>query len=200
MEERTSFLRELGPNAYDTLSEWKKYALYYACVLILFIILSVFFQTGFIRFFINIMMGWSLFSILFICILIVSLDKAIQKNIYSTFTNEKILWMNPRLFSKVLGVTLIVLGVGCAYMTNQYKKYYSFQCETFFLDEKNQVYHILEDCKYIYDYEEDQLNDIKLVQVKGVDLMNTSNDLCDACKEWAEDAEAEAMSWQYRKR
>ena len=192
---KSSFLKELGPNTYETLSNWKPIALIYAIILLIFVLLSFFFQWSFIKFFIDLMMGWTLLSIPFVAIIVVSLDKEIEmKKAESQW--EKLHEEKPKnyLYTKIWGITLCIFGLTCLYFSGKYKDYYSFQCGTFYLDKVHQTYHILDDCKY------SEVDNDELIEIKGVDLIGTNHELCDACEEWAEDAKESAYEWQYRRR
>ena len=58
----------------------------------------------------------------------------------------------------------------------------------------------MKDCKYISEYSNEDSKDITLIEVKGVDLINTDNIFCDTCEEWMEDVENNALDWSYRRR
>ena len=192
---RSSFLRDLAPSTYDTLSDWKPIALIYAAVLLIFVILSFFFQWSFIKFFIDLLMGWTLLSIPFIGVIIVSLDKEIEmEKAESHWEKEYEVKPKSYLYTKIWGISLCIFGLICLYFSGKYKDYYAFQCNTFYVDNLHHTYHILDDCEY------SEIDNDELIEVKGKDLLNTNHELCDACEEWAEDARASAYEWQYRRR
>lgn len=71
----TSFLADIFGYIYEFLRESKPGVLIYASVLALAFVLSMFFQSSIIRFFVDLLMGWSLLPVSFVAVLIVSLDK-----------------------------------------------------------------------------------------------------------------------------
>lgn len=75
---RTSFLLEKAPEQYKVLSGLKPFALIYAGVLAIAILLSLFVQWGIVEFFINLLMGWTLLSVPFMAVIIVAFDKEIK--------------------------------------------------------------------------------------------------------------------------
>lgn len=95
IESKSSFLKDLAPETYCTLSDWKRLALIYGAVLLLFFLLSLFLQWSFIKFFIDVLMGWTLLSLPFMGVIIVSLDKEVKVQIpeYS-WEKEKIKKLN----------------------------------------------------------------------------------------------------------
>lgn len=194
---RTSFLLEKAPEQYKVLSGLKPFALIYAGVLAIAILLSLFVQWGIVEFFINLLMGWTLLSVPFMAVIIVAFDKEIK------LPQEEESFPNPKKtlsykFSMVWGCFLIVAGIVTLYFSNEYKKYYAFQCQTFFLEQPTGVYHIREDCKYIgIDEDDNYIENISVTKVKGVDVVGDGFSFCDACREWAEEAEMEFEANRY---
>lgn len=204
MEEygKTSFLKELAPDAYRFLSGLKPIALIYALVLGLMIVLSLFLQWGFIKFFLDSLMGWTLLSIPFIGVVIVVLDKEFRVS-QSELTTKNHHQMRQYKFSKIWGIGLCMAGIGALYGSSVYKNFYAFQCQDFYLEKERGIYPILDNCKYIdrnRNYEEEE--GPVLVKVSGKEIIDdySISELCVACEEWAEDAEAEATSFQFRRR
>lgn len=205
IEAKSSFLKDLAPETYCTLSDWKGLALIYSAVLLLFFLLSLFLQWSFIKFFIDILMGWTLLSLPFMGVIIVSLDKEVKVQVpeYS-WEKEEIKKSKHYKYSKIWGITLCVLGCTALYFSGKYKDYYAFQCQTFYLDENAGMYHILNDCDYIYDSEEMDYYEIRgnhkhLSEIKGIEILDSSFELCDACREWAEDASGDLSNYYYRR-
>ncbi len=200
MEYRTtSFLKELVPDTYQFLKSLRPIALLYAVVLCIMVVLSLFLQCGFIKFFIDCMMGWTLLSIPFVGVIIVVFDKEfkVEDILSKTKFHHKEM---PYKFSMVWGIVLCVAGLVALYYSNRYKKYYAFQCQDFYLEETTGVYHILKDCEYIGINKDDTLVDNpSIVRLSGRDLLNTNYEFCEACHEWAEEAESEVASYQYRR-
>lgn len=197
---KTSFLMELAPDTYQFLKGLKPIALLYALVLAVMIVLSMFFQWGFIKFFIDIMMGWTLLSIPFVSVLIVVLDKEFQVKDYE-FDFQSHHKTHFYKLSSTWGIILCLIGLMGLYYSNSYKKYYGFQCQDFYLERVSGVYHILDDCEYIgVDNNDEPIENPNLIKISGKELLDTDYKLCVACEEWAEDAEAEAATYQYRRR
>lgn len=197
---RTSFLAQTAPDTYRFLSELKPYALIYAGVLLVAVLLSIFFQWGIIKFFIDCMMGWTLLSIPFVGVLIITLDKEIllpQAERWEPIPEKP----KSYKYSMIWGIILILTGVTALYFSNQYKKHYSFQCQTFFLEQPTGIYHLSDKCDYIgLDEDEEPIDNVTLSKVTGKDLLEGDYEFCEACREWAEDAEMEFESRRYYRR
>lgn len=196
---KTSFLKELVPDTYQFLKGLKPIASLYAVVLCIMVVLSLFRQWSFIKFFIDCMMGWTLLSIPFVGVIIVVFDKEFK--VGDIFFNIKLHHKEmPYKISMIWGIVLCVAGLAALYYSNRYKKYYAFQCQDFYLEETTGVYHILKDCEYIGMNEDDnQVDNPSIVKLSGKDLLDTNYELCEACKEWAKEAETEISSYQYRR-
>lgn len=197
---KSSFLRDLSPNIYDTLSSYKKYAVIYALVLLAFVVLSFFLQWDLINFFIGILMGKSVLAIAFIAIVVVALDKEVQINIPEyTWEKEEIKKSKSYKYTLIWGIALCIMGVTCLFYSNKYKLYYAFQCQTFYVDELNKIYHVLDDCDYVYD-EEIKNNHSVYKEVKGVDIVDSDYILCDFCEDWAEFAAMSESERSFRRK
>ena len=197
---RTSFLKDLAPDTYRFLSELKPYAFIYLGVLAIAVLLSLFVQWSIVKFFIDCMMGWTLLSIPFIGVLIVVLDKEInlpQDERWDSSTAKSVTYK----LSMVWGIFLIVTGLVTLYLSNQYKNYYAFQCQTFYIEQSTGVYHLRDRCEYMgLTEDEDLIEGVSISKVKGVDLLDKDHSLCDACREWAEDAEMDFDANRYYRR
>lgn len=197
---RTSFLEEIAPDTYRFLSELRPYAIIYLGVLAIVILLSLFVQWNIVKLFIDCMMGWTLLSIPFIGVLIVVFDKGIYlpQDERSKPTSKKSVSYR---FSMIWGIFLIVVGLVTLYFSNQYKKFYAFQCQTFYLEHPTGVYHLRDRCEYIgLDENEKPIEGISISKVKGIDLLDEDHALCVACGEWAEDAEMDFETNRYYRR
>lgn len=197
---RTSFLAETAPDTYRFLSELKPYALIYAGTLAVAILLSLFFQWNVVKFFIDCTMGWTLLSIPFVGVLIVALDKEIllpQSEHWEPVPEKPASYK----YSMIWGIILILLGIAALYFSNQYKKYYSFQCQSFFLEQQIGIYHLSDKCEYIgLDENEKPIDNVTLSKVTGKELLEDDYEFCVACREWAEDAEMEYESNRFYRR
>lgn len=194
---RTSFLAEKAPEAYRFLSELKPVALVYACVLTLATILSLFFQSSLIKFFIDYLMGWTLLSVPFVGVLVVILDKEIdlpQKKWYESEPPKPTSYKR----SKIWGIFLLIAGIIALYYSNRYKEYYAFQCQTIYVEQPREIYHLFKACKHIgKDSDGNSIEDYLLIETNGADLLNSNYELCDACREKAEDAGSDYITNQY---
>lgn len=185
---RTSFLAEVAPDTYRFLSDLKPYTFIYLDILAIAAILSLFVQWNIVKFFIDCMMGWTLLSIPFIGTLIVSLDKEINLPIAHRWESSPKKSVSYKL-SMIWGILLIVAGLLTLYFSNQYKKYYAFQCQTFYLEQPSGVYHMRKHCEYIGFTKTEPIENVSISKVKGIYLLDEDYTLCVACKEWAEEAE-----------
>lgn len=197
---RTSFLKDIAPDTYTFLSEMRPFAFIYLGVLAIAVLLSLFVQWSIVKFFIDCMMGWTLLSIPFIGVLIVVLDKEInlpQEERWESSPTKSVSYK----FSMVWGIFLIVGGLVTLYFSNQYKNYYAFQCQTFYIEQPTGVYHLRDRCEYIGLAEDEvPIEGVSISKVKGIDLLDEDYSLCDACREWAEDAEMDFEANRYYRR
>jgi hypothetical protein len=153
------------------------------------------------------MLGWTLLSIPYMAVIVVTLDKQVEIEVkeseYTWFgsSKQKVEFPKSYVYTKIWGITLCILAVIALYFSNKYKKYYAFQCEEFYLETTTGVYHIFDDCDYIGQTDDEEyVDDINVEEIKGVDLLNSNYSLCDACEERAEDYEMEASDWMYRRK
>lgn len=196
---RTSFLAEVAPDTYSILSELKPFAFIYLIILAIVSLLSLFVQWSIVKFFIDCMMGWTLLSIPFIGVLIVIFDKEINLPITQRWEPSPKKSVSYKL-SMIWGIFLMVAGLVTLYFSNQYKKYYAFQCQTFYLEQPSGVYHLRKRCEYIGFSQEGQVENVSISKVKGIDLLDEDHTLCVACSEWAEDAEMDFEVNRYFRR
>lgn len=201
MKVRSSYLQSKAPNLYRVLWSLTPIALVYAIVLVLVFGLSLVFRWSVIKFFIDIMMGWTLLSIPFVGVLIVLLDKTVVIEQVIDYHGKVIEEVKPKSwrFSVIWGITLCISGLLALYYSAEYKRYYDFQCTTFYVDSNHKLYHYLDDCKYGRD-ENEADESVKLDTVKGFNLLDIDYSLCDACQEYAEDAELEYENMRYCRR
>lgn len=186
---RHSYLKGLfGQSLYYILSDLKPIALVYAIVLLLFVALSFFFQSSFIEFFINHLMGWTILSIPFVGIIIVTLDKEIKMDEDDYYRLKRKEGKKPRayVFSTIWGIILCVLGIIGLHYSGKYKDYYSFQCSSFYVDQTNGTYHLWRDCRGAEIANED------LIEMKGKELHKKGYRLCETCHDRIEDAKFDA--------
>ena len=86
----------------------------------------------------------------------------------------------------VWGVFLLLAGIAAIYYSNKYRNRYSFECETFLVDIKGEIYHLNwnDDCTVAKEAE--SLNEMKGYQI------DKKFKFCEECQEWADDVESEA--------
>ena len=197
---KTSFLMELCPDVYEFLSGLKPIAAFYALLLAVIIVFSLFFQNGFIKFFIDCMMGWTYLSILFVAVIVITFDKEFKVDSL-TYENHAYHKEKRYKLSRLWGIVLCVLAIIALNCSSQYRKNYAFLCQDFYVEETTGIYHIFKNCKYIGMNEDDEYVGEKSVEKKtGKELLDTSFKLCVACRERAEDAESEYAANRYMRR
>lgn len=184
--EKYSFLKGRFPKTYRDAERFKSIAFIYAGVLILMFILSRFYYSSIVEFFIRIMMGWSLLSMLFVGVMIVVLDIHVKPLTVEEMSESR----TPLRYkaSMVWGCCLCIVGIFALYLSGQYKKDYIFKCSDFYLEDTTGIYHIWDDCAYIgLDEDDNLIEDVDCLWVKGHELEDWHT-ICVACKERAEDA------------
>lgn len=196
---KQSFLSNLlGRSTYD---EFRCYArtitVIGACFLTIIYLLSFTFHWKFISILMNLFTGTSILFALFIASLIITLD--IQVEVEKTernsiFDAERPAKSTSYRFTIVWASVLIALGICAIYFSNKYRKYYSFECNTFFVDYQKGIYH--------FDYDnkcEIKENTSNLKKLKGYQIPQNYT-LCTWCKDWADDVEYEYINNRfYRK-
>lgn len=195
---KQSFISNLlGKDRYELCKEYKIVIAIGTCVLAIILLLTNFFHWGFLCGLLNIVTGTSLLFIAYIAILIVVLDIRVDVD-----EPERCYWSEPQKHPKpiqykltiVWAVILIVLGVGAIYFSNDYRKQYSFECNTYLVDHQEKIYHLDWDIDC-----EVAAESYNLVKMKGYEI-DKSYKLCDWCECWAEDVEAEYEASKYFRR
>ena len=85
--------------------------------------------------------------------------------------------------------TLLILGISAIFFSNKYRKNYSFECQTFLVDENRGIYH-LEDGNDDEDRE-------YTTEMKGYELENYNYTFCESCRERVEEMESEYTAERY---
>lgn len=193
----TSFLADIFGDIYEFLRALKPGILIYTSVLALAFVLSMFFQSSIIQFFIDSLMGWTLLPVSFVAVLIVSLDKKIKMPQKDDWEAESAA-PNAYKYSIAWGIFLVIAGFVALYCSNEYKKYYAFQCEDFYLEMPQGVYHLRHNCDNIgIDSEDESEVSNSLDKVRGAEISDAGYELCAACEQWAEDVEMEYEAERY---
>ena len=182
---KSSFLKELIPDVYDLVIVIRPFIFIYASLLLIFFVLSYFFHSSIIKYFIDIMMGWTIPSLLLTLLMIVICD------IKVTIRNSKeiIQRITPARYrlSMYWFFFLCLAGIAYLYLSNQYKQEYDFKCSNFYLEDSTGIYHIWDDCNYIgIDENGNQTGNKNISKVRGYEL-NDWQTPCIACEERAED-------------
>lgn len=196
---RQSFISNLiGKDNYDAFKELAKIVIAVGtCVLAILLILTNFFHWGFLSTLLNLVTGTSLLFIAYVAAFILVLDIEVDVD-----EPERHYWSKPVKQPKPLqykltiiwGIILIILGIGAIYFSNDYRKQYSFECDTFLVDHQEKIYHLDWDngCELASESS-------NLVKMKGYEI-DKSYTLCDWCECWASDAEAEYEASRYFRR
>lgn len=187
---RQSFISNLiGKDIYDNFKNQAKIIIYIgSCILAILLLLTSFFYWGFLSTLLNYVTGTSLLFIVYVAALILVFD--IEVNVDEP---ERYYWSEPVRQSKpiqykltiVWGVVLIILGIGAICFSDEYRKQYSFECDTYLVDHQEKIYHLDWDIDC-----EVAAESFNLVKMKGYEI-DKSYKLCDCCECWVEYAEAE---------
>lgn len=181
---KSSFLRELGPKTYDTISSLKGYAFIYAAVLLVCLILSFFVVSSIVNFFIELMMGTTIFFGAFLAVIIITFDKEVIYQRHDKF--QKLKKVDPEAYkrSKVWGLSLCVVGIFILFLSSQYQKHYSFLCGGYYYDRATGEYHIVE-CDRVHYHKR------RMEVLTGEEISKIRNaSLCDECQHIGEISES----------
>ena len=184
---KQSFISNLVDNQnYD---EFRGYAILVvpvgSIVLLILYALSSFLHSGVINYFVNLTNGLSLLFIVYIALFIILLDIRVEVD-----ESERNSWDNPEKISKpftykltvVWAVVLATFGIFAIYFSEKYRNHYSFECDTFYVDNKEGIYHMdifVDDC-------EKAVNAESLEELRGYQIDKTFT-LCENCEEILED-------------
>jgi hypothetical protein len=168
-------------------------------VLLVIFALTQFFYCDFLSQVLRLTTGASLIFVVYIIGLILFLDKAIK----TEYTPDPHQFGDYRytppiekpkgyVYTKIWGISLIVLGIVAIYATHKYRKHYAFKCETFLVDEKNGIYHII-------DIGDDKSRHCT-TKMKGYQIEEHGYTLCETCDILASDAESEYESERFIRR
>ena len=156
------------------------------CVLTVILLLSFFFHSSFISSLLNLVTGTSVLFILYIATIVIALDIEVEVDV-----PERSDWHQTKIKPKsiayrltfVWGTLLIAFGIAAIYFSNQYRKHYAFECDTFLVDHQRGIYHLDwdNDCEEAAESED-------LIKMKGYEI-DKSYIFCDWCKDFVEDAE-----------
>ena len=181
-----SFLSDIiGINTYYELKWYAKRNIPVATiVLVMVLVLTFFFHWVFLSLILSLITGTSLIFIAYVFGVILLLDYGVEMEIEEIWNGGYIMpeeKPNGYNATKLWGITLIVLAIAAIYFSNEYRKHYAFECETFLVDEYSGIYH-LED-----GHDDEDFN--YTTKMKGYEIEELGYSLCESCKEWAEEAE-----------
>lgn len=196
---KQSFLANIvGRNSYDAFKRYAKTIIAIGtCILSILLLLSYFFHCGFISHLLSLVTGRSILFVIYMVALVITLDIEVDvdepESYYWSKQNQPAKPIAYKL-TIVWGIVLILLGIGSIYFSNEYRKHYAFECDTFLVDHQARIYHLdlNIDCEVAAEAN-------GLERMKGYQI-DKSYTLCDWCKDWCYDAEVEYDSSRYFRR
>lgn len=198
MKQRLSFISNLmGQDSYEE-NKWlaKMVVLIGSGILLILYLLSFFFHAGIISYLLDLTNGTSLLFIGYVLAWILVLDFKVNVEM-----PDKDIWREDKKKPKpfkykltiVWAVLLLLLGIVAIYYSNRYRNNYSFECETFLVDEEAGMYHLDWDVDCGYAEEADCF-----VEMKGYDIPQSFK-FCEGCQEMLEEAEYETVHVRYER-
>lgn len=189
MIKKQSFLSNMLGDAYSSL---KGYAIWISLIgsgiLIILYVLSSFFHAGIISSLLNLTNGTSLLFIGYIAAIIVLADIRVEVDEPENYWHKEEKEPKPFKYKLTIvwGVILLALGIVAIYYSNRYRNHYSFECETFLVDEEAGIYHLdwNDDCSVAEKAE-------SLEEMKGYQI-NKAFKFCEECQECLDDVESDA--------
>ena len=201
MVDSRSFLKDIiGRNTYNAIKEMAHAIIPIAtCVLVVLWVVSLFVHWSFVRNLLNMTTGTSVIFMVYILGLIVLLDKGIDVELENNLCNPHYYYFpdkEPKGYKITIawGIILIAMGIAAIFFSNQYRKQYAFECETFLVDRSTGIYHL----DFIHCEVADETKNLE--KMKGYKIEEIDYTFCDCCEEWLEDAEIDyESSIYYRK-
>ena len=196
---KQSFISNLiGRDNYDNLKKLSKIVIAIGtCVLAILLLLTNYFHQGFLSTLLNLVTGTSLLFVAYIAALILTLDIEVEVDEPERYYwSESVKQPKPMQYKLTIvwGIILIILGIVAIYFSNDYRKNYSFECDTNLVDYQSKIYHLDWDIDCEIAAESKHLEKMKGYQI------DKSYTLCDWCECRAEDAEAEFETSRYFRR
>jgi hypothetical protein len=184
MIQKQSFLSNLFGDAYLSLKSVAMWvSLIGSSILIVLYVLSSFFHAGIISSLLNLTSGTSLLFIGYIAAIIVLADIRVEVDEPEYYYHNEAKEPKPFKYKLTIvwGVILLVLGIVAIYYSNRYRNHYSFECETFMVDEKDGIYHLdwNDDCSVAEKAE-------SLEEMQGYQI-NKAFKFCEECQDVLED-------------
>ena len=175
----------IGEDSYEKYSRLAlKIVVIGSIVMAVLFTLSHFYHSGIINYLLKLTTGTSLLFIAYIavCILVLDIRVEVEKPEQQWGGTKK---ESPKPLKYILtivwGVILLVLGIVAIYYSNRYRNHYSFECETFMVDEKDGIYHLdwNDDCSVAEKAE-------SLDEMQGYQMDKTF-EFCEECQDLLED-------------
>lgn len=164
-------------------------------ILVVLLVISQFVHWRTVSWLLNLALGTSLIFIAYILGVILLLDFGVDVEMKEDWDDRLSLpEVMPSNFKSTIiwTYTLLILGIAAIYFSNKYRKNYSFECQTFLVDENRGIYH-LEDGNDDEDRE-------YTTEMKGYELENYNYTFCESCRERVEEMESENTAERYYRR
>lgn len=186
---KTSFLSAKLGSTYDFLLDGRYLAGIYTIILCIVIPFSLFFQWMILQFIIDLLLGWTILSIPYVLILMVTFDKQVKS---AESYEDELAYLNKHgernpnpkhttaafQWTKVWAICMLFMGIALLYYSGKYKEYYNFQCTTFYVDDAHHTYHYYSSCTHFNDEEYMEENDDE-------EYMDEDNE--DGCEDYEDD-------------
>lgn len=188
MENSNSFFKQvIGKRTYEGFRYFStKWFLIYVAVLLVTYVLSFFVYWSFVSEILQILTGTSLFSVLFLCCLILKLDIPFTPK--EEYTEVDVCYNKKHYrLTKVWAGFLCLFGILSLYFSESYSDSYEFKSSIVFVDEQSNTYHLFENC-------EDISNISVLKEMKGHEALELGYELCRGCEYLKEEYEDIAAS------
>lgn len=192
-----SYIKKLlGDQNYEKFRGYAKtYIPITTIILVVLLVIPQFAHWGIVSWLLNLTLGTSLIFIAYILGVILLLDFGVDVEMKEDWDGRLSLpEVMPSNFKSTIiwTYTLLILGIAAIYFSNKYRKNYSFECQTFLVDENRGIYH-LEDGNDDEDME-------YTTEMKGYELENYNYTFCESCRERVEEMESEYSAERYYKR
>lgn len=192
-----SYIKKLlGDQNYEKFRGYAKtYIPITTIILVVLLVISQFVHWRTVSWLLNLALGTSLIFIAYILGVILLLDFGVDVEMKEDWDDRLSLpEVMPSNFKSTIiwTYTLLILGIAAIYFSNKYRKNYSFECQTFLVDENRGIYH-LEDGNDDEDRE-------YTTEMKGYELENYNYTFCESCRERVEEMESENTAERYYRR
>lgn len=192
-----SYIKKLlGDQNYEKFRGYAKtYIPITTIILVVLLVISQFVHWRTVSWLLNLALGTSLIFIAYILGVILLLDFGVDVEMKEDWDGRLSLpEVMPSNFKSTIiwTYTLLILGIAAIYFSNKYRKNYSFEYQTFLVDENRGIYH-LEDGNDDEDRE-------YTTEMKEYELENYNYTFCESCRERVEEMESENTAERYYRR